>query len=301
MPAKYHGIIKRFFILSLFLSPALLHAQNQDDTVKSIISEMPQDSTAQVEPPPEEKQVYEGYQETPTVKGSVYFLNKSLQSHGGGPDSLQVRKLPDTLTKRLKQEEDFWYVNYEFDKKKKDEKAEAEKKAGNEEKGKTEDKIKVSRPITDEPFFQTFLWLIIIGGFAACVVLYLSNSNANLFRRKSKMLGSEAEEFVETDNIFEINYQREIDKAVSNGNYRFAIRLLFLRVLKNLSEKRVIDYTHDRTNFDYLSQVHSTKYYNDFFRLTLNYEYSWYGQFDIDAQKFDVIKNEFEKFDRSLK
>ena len=59
----------------------------------------------------------------------------------------------------------------------------------------------------------------------------------------------------ETENIFEINFQQEIDKAVQAGNYRLAVRLLFLRLLKNLAEKNIIQYQQDRTNFDYLMQL----------------------------------------------
>ena len=101
----------------------------------------------------------------------------------------------------------------------------------------------------------------------------------------------------ETDNIFEINYQKEIDKAVSKGNYRFAVRLMFLQLLKNLSDKQVIHYRQDSTNFDYLLQLHQTRHYQDFFRLTRNYEYSWYGQFDIDPDTFSLIRKDFENFD----
>ena len=56
----------------------------------------------------------------------------------------------------------------------------------------------------------------------------------------------------------------------------------------------------DRTNFDYLLQLGSTKYYNDFFRLTRNYEYSWYGQFPVSEEAYKVIKKEYERFDPGM-
>jgi hypothetical protein len=194
---------------------------------------------------------------------------------------LQLRKLPDSVLKKFQSDDAFWYVNYPF----KNEKKEIEKE---------------NIPFTEQPAFQTILWLVIIGGFAAVVIMYLANSNVGLFRKPNKPIGDSEEGNIETDNIFEINYQREIDKAVSNGNYRLAVRLLFLRSLKNLSDKKVIQYKQDHTNFDYLLQLHSTKYYEDFFRLTRNYEYSWYGQFDIAPEKFIIIKNDFDNFDRNL-
>ena len=68
-----------------------------------------------------------------------------------------------------------------------------------------------------------------------------------------------------TEDIFAINYQKEIDKACSKGNYRLAIRLMFLRLLKDLSEKNIIQYTQDKTNFDYLIQLHPTRLLQRFF------------------------------------
>ncbi len=223
----------------------------------------------------------EGNGDTAVINNSVYFLNKALQVSGGGPDSLAIRKLPDSIVTNLLRDDNFWYVNYLFEKEKKQEEKESES-------------------FTQSTGFQTILWLIIIGGFAAFVIIYLANSNVGLFRKKSKSIAANEDDGTDTGNIFGINYQREIDKAVNIGNYRLAVRLMFLRVLKNLSDKKVIQYKQDRTNFDYLMQLHSTKYYGDFFRLTRNYEYSWYGQFAIEPEKFTVIKKDFETFDRNL-
>lgn len=294
MLLKYQSIKKLVFILPLLLFSVLLSAQSEEqEDSTAIISEMEESADSLVEPPPQNDvrvDVTEGYQDRPVVRGSIYFVNKFLQPNGGRPDSLQSRKLPDTLARQMKQDDDFWYVDYAFEKK------------GKKEKRKTETPtFKREETFWESDAFQTILWILIVGGFIGVMIIYLSNTNGNLFRRRSMILKSGEDENVEMDNIFEINYQREIDKAVNNGNYRLAIRLMFLKVLKNLSDRKVIDYKQDRTNFDYLTQVHSTKYYSDFFRLTLDYEYSWYGQFDIDEEKFEKIKRDFENFDRNLK
>lgn len=228
----------------------------------------------------------EEYQEGTVVEDSKYFLKKTEQASGGGPDSIQQRRLHDSLLSRLQRDGSFWYVNYPFE----EEKPESD-----------EQQVSRDKPLTETPLFQTILWLAIIGGFAAFVIIYLANSNVRLFRKKNSIIAPAEEEETGTDNIFEINYQKEIDKAVGKGNYRFAVRLMFLRLLRNLSEKNVIQYKPDRTNFDYLLQLHPTKHYPDFFRITRNYEYSWYGQFDIDWDKFSLIKSDFDNFDNKLK
>jgi hypothetical protein len=269
MLITYHFIKRIVLIFSLTFFCQAMNAQDADTLVAA---------------PSEEVTIDEGYKDDPPAESkTIYFSDKLLQANGGGPDSMQTRILPDTIVKKLQSDNDFWYVNYPF-KKEKEEKEEE----------------KEYTPLTETTLFQTILWLVIIGGFAAFIIMYLSNSNVGLFRKNNKSIAAGEEGYAETDNIFEINYQREIDKAVSAGNYRLAVRLMFLRALKNLSDKNIIQYKQDRTNFDYLLQVHSTKYYPDFFRLTRNYEYSWYGQFDIEPEKFNIIKNDFENFDSNL-
>jgi hypothetical protein len=274
-------------LLTLVFLSVLVHAQDEydQDSVRKL-SEENQAVMDTVEVPLTDTTYEEDYNDAPAVTTTIYFMRKEYQANGGGPDSLQQRKLPDSVLQRLNKDDNFWYVNYVFE------------KEANERKKK---ELKSTAPFTEGPLFQTILWLVIIGGFAAFVIIYLSNSNVGLFRKKSKPMLTDEQMEADTDNIFEINYQREIDRAVSNGNYRFAVRLMFLRQLKNLSDKNVIQYKPDRTNFDYLLQLHPTKYYHDFFQLTRNYEYSWYGQFDIDPQKFGLIRKDFENFDSKLR
>lgn len=78
-----------------------------------------------------------------------------------------------------------------------------------------------------------------------------------------------------------------------------AIRLMYLRLLKNLSERNIIQYKQDRTNLDYLMQLHPTRYYNGFFRITRNYEYSWYGEFPVSNEAYGIIKKEFDNFENT--
>ncbi len=204
-----------------------------------------------------------------------YFLQKEFT--GGLPDTLKFRKLGENMLKALRDDEAFWYANESF------------KKKGTKKKGIN---------FITHPVFQSLLWIVIMGGFVSFLILYLKKSNAGLFRRSSTIADEEAG--VETNDIFSINYQKEIDKAVGISNYRLAVRLMFLRLLRDMSDKNIIQYKQDNTNFDYMVQLHSTGMYPDFFRLARNYEYSWYGQFDIDKEKYSIIKNEFDKFERRI-
>jgi len=278
-------ILKRIGIVILFLSlNILLHAQSDPlkqedkewtDTIKELRYEL--DTTTQGEPADtikEEEYAADLNDENKDEK--EYFLRKEFT--GGLPDTLKFRRLPDNTIKALREDKAFWYANETFKKK---------------------EKKKKEVSFTAHPFFQTVIWFIIIGGFVTFLFLYLYNSNAALFR-KSSSIAEEEMDAAETSDIFTINYQKEIDKAVGLSNYRLAVRLMFLRLLRNLSDKNIIQYKQDSTNFDYMIQLRSTKLYHDFFRLARNYEYSWYGQFDIGKEKYSIIKNEFDNFEHKL-
>jgi hypothetical protein len=256
-----------------------------EDTVKLLSEDLKRimaDSTAEPANTDTTVAYEEEYLEEEDTTSQYLFVRKDAQPNGGGPESPQWRKLPDSLLNKWKKDESFWYVNAVFEKKE------------------VRDR-QPGRPFTQTAVFQTLLWVVIIGGFAAFVIIYLANSNVRLFRRKDKVILSDEEMEAGTDNIFEINYQKEIDKAVGNGNYRLAVRLMFLRALRTLSEKNIIQYKPDRTNLDYLVQLQPTRHYVDFFRLTRNYEFSWWGLFDIDKEKFYLIRNDFENFHKKLK
>lgn len=254
----------------------LLNAQpGRDDSTRRLSDVL--DSL--VEPPPQPGEDYsEAIDTTVSTKdeeGTDYFLSLSLVPVGS--DSIRVRKIPAGDWQAMRRDKAFWYADQTFIR---------EKRAA------------PKPPLSAHPLFQIILWLIIVGGFAACIIMYLSNNNTSLFRKTRTIADAEMEE--DTQDIFAINFQKEIDKATDAGNYRLAIRLMFLRQLKRLSDRNIIQYTQDKTNFDYLLQLRPTALYPDFFRLARNYEYSWYGQFDIDAEKFAVIRKDFENFDGKL-
>lgn len=235
--------------------------------------------------------IVEGIKDEPPAEETNYDDEADEQKE---PDFLQVnktdtlltgvRRVPDSLVKKMQADDDFWYANAEFEKRK-------AKPASNEQ---------PYTPIGQQAWFKTLMWLVIIAVFAAAIIFYLADSNVGLFRRTKKVKEPEQAEEEMPEDIFAINYQREIDKATAQGNYRLAVRLMFLRLLKNMSERNIIRYQQDKTNFDYLMQLHNTAYYKDFFRITRNYEYSWYGKFDVSEEAFRLIRKDFDQLEMGM-
>lgn len=214
-------------------------------------------------------------------KKTKYFLDKSELAEL--TDSLQLRQVPVSTVKKMKEDKDYWYADAEIKRKK------------------VEQKDNSYVPVIRRKWFQNLLWAIIITGFVGFVIWWLAGQNVGLFRKKVARIDSLQQDEIDTEDIFNLNYQGEIDKATRQGNYRLAIRLMFLRLLKNLSEKNIIQFSQGKTNFDYLVQLQPTKYYKDFFRITRNYEYSWYGKFEVGEQAYYSIVNDFKNLERQLR
>lgn len=268
----YKMIFPAALLLFLTLTGTHLSAQSGSDTnlpPETVIDAQLQDSTQIL--PDEYKEYNTAAEELPKFDSkSAYPLQ----------DSLQKRVLPPAVVREMKSDEDFWYADYAFEKKK-------------------EKEIKKRKSFFELAWVKTILWMIIIGGFATAIIMFLYASNVRLFRKKVTVFTEESG-YAETDNIFEINYSERIEKAVQQGDYRLAVRLLFLQMLKSMAGRNIIQYKQDCTNFDYLIQLRGSPYYENFFRLARNYEYSWYGHFPVSRETWQLIKNDFEKTENLL-
>lgn len=266
-------------LLLLLLSIAFTSFSQQTSTdtavfVPSFDSVPPAEDSAVVSAPVDSDASFEGDDEDAAdgVKEDEKDRFLKVDSPGWKSDTFSQRKADMRL---FKNDDEFWYANATFEKKKR--KNGESKNSG---------------------VYQTLLWLLAIGGFIAFLIIYLGNSNISLFRRSKTIEQLEGE--LGTEDIFAINYNREIEKAIAAGDYRLAVRLLFLQLLRGMSDRNIIQYSHERTNLDYLLQVHHAPWYHQFFRITRNYEYVWYGLFEVDRNKFEAINKDVKNLERQL-
>lgn len=196
--------------------------------------------------------------------------------------AVQERVVADSVLRRLKSDEAFWYAN----------------RAVQQQVRQPKQPPLLVR-LFQQAWFRNLLWIIIVVAFVSVLLWYLASLNVQLFHRKPVAIIETKEEELPRD-IFTIAYESEIEKAVGAGNYRLAVRLLYLQLLVRLSEGGMLQYKEDRTNSEYLMQLYPTAYYKDFFRLTRSFEYTWYGQFALTAPVFELIRKDFVTFNQRL-
>lgn len=91
-----------------------------------------------------------------------------------------------------------------------------------------------------------------------------------------------------------------LSKSINEGNYREAIRIYFIYIIKTLREKGWITWEKKKTNTAYLFELRNRKQYSLFSHVTLIFEIVWYGKREIDQQKFNEIKPQFEELLKSI-
>lgn len=139
-------------------------------------------------------------------------------------------------------------------------------------------------------------WLLAMALFGY-IVFKLFLSNASFFSRSRKNISANIN--VETEeNINDPDAM--VRNAIRNGNYRLAIRYLYLQTLIRLSEKKFIRVNSNKTNYEYVKEVRNQKFANDFASLTLKYEYVWYGEYPVDEKLFEQIHGSFSQFNKSF-
>jgi len=124
--------------------------------------------------------------------------------------------------------------------------------------------------------------------------LFLSNSS--FLSRSRKNIASDIA-VVEKENANDPD--SHLRNAIRNGNYRLAVRYLYLHSLQRLSEKKFIEINTNKTNYEYVMEVRRHKFANEFASLTLQYEYVWYGEYPVDEKLFEQIQGSFTQFNKN--
>ncbi|RZK16758.1 MAG: DUF4129 domain-containing protein [Pedobacter sp.] len=139
-------------------------------------------------------------------------------------------------------------------------------------------------------------------GLGVALILYLvikAIGTENIFSKKSKETILPYD--VISENIHEIDYEQELKRLISENKYRLAVRLLYLQALKKLSDADLIQWQPEKTNYNYLTEMNKPELKEDFSKLTLQFDYIWYGDFPVDADKFEPINQSFNQFNSRIK
>ncbi|UOG73831.1 DUF4129 domain-containing protein [Hymenobacter tibetensis] len=84
----------------------------------------------------------------------------------------------------------------------------------------------------------------------------------------------------QSEDIHALDFDTLLRDAETTGNYRLAVRLGYLEVLKQLTDRGLIRWQPDKTNHDYLFELPPGALPEAFRELTRQFDYVWYGEHD---------------------
>ncbi|MGM5630561.1 hypothetical protein O2K51_06615 [Apibacter raozihei] len=129
--------------------------------------------------------------------------------------------------------------------------------------------------------------ILLVIGF---VFIYRKYSSI-IERKDSKNISAEEAE----KNIHTVNFEQLIQSALEQKNYRLALRFYYLKLLKNLSDKNLIEYKYQKTNYEYYYEIQHEELKKLFKEVSFVFDYCWYGDHEAQENDFIIAENKFNQ------
>ena len=93
------------------------------------------------------------------------------------------------------------------------------------------------------------------------------------------------------ENIHEVDFAARLAEAEAGGNFRLAVRLGYLQLLKQFADRGLIDWQLNKTNHAYLAELPAAGPLRASFReITRQFEYVWYGELGLSAGQYAQVR-----------
>lgn len=135
-------------------------------------------------------------------------------------------------------------------------------------------------------WIMTILGGIIIFG----LVIYLLLSMKFSFTRDARLKLAQHEE----ERLTSVAAMQQATSLARDGNYRSAMRYLYLSSLKLLDERNIIRYDPALTNREYLARLDHQEVHNHLQPIVETFDRVWYGTDVLDATSFSTYEQHIE-------
>lgn len=149
------------------------------------------------------------------------------------------------------------------------------------------------------PSFSGFgvLGYILLGAFIVGIAILIFYLFVNAERKGAKIKEIPVEfESMDPTEIPLTELEKLLQEALNRGDYRGAVRIYFIFIVRGLAQRNWIQWKKEKTNFHYLREMENKEEFADFNVSVSYFEFIWYGKREIDAEKFEEIKPKFTNF-----
>jgi hypothetical protein len=154
-------------------------------------------------------------------------------------------------------------------------------------------------PIASGLTIFKILGFLLIAGVLIFLLVYLFGSG--LFS-KNKVPDTFINTITELDERpMESDLERYLREALERRDFRLAIRIYYLMILKSLNDAEIITWKKEKTNMDYMRELRQHPNYDAFSSNTYIFEYVWYGEKVIHEPQFNSLSKPFIQLLQQMK
>lgn len=121
--------------------------------------------------------------------------------------------------------------------------------------------------------------------------------------KKDLQINKEKKFFIEKleEQIHHIDLYKLLEEYATQKNFKMMIRINYLIVIKELSNKNLIDWQKQKTNGNYLQEMFGHKFFTSFQKLTVLFERVWFGEVNVDEKIYTKIEPQFKQMIKDIK
>ena len=141
-------------------------------------------------------------------------------------------------------------------------------------------------------------FLVIVGLLVLVIWLFSRlDPGGRMLRQtdQNEVFLSAEEELVKNEDLDTL-----MKNAISNGDFRLAIRYYYLKELRKLDHLKLIEYQFQKTNREYLQEIGKPDLKSKFAEITKTYEFIWYGSFTVTENDFRLAEKGFLRMENAL-
>ncbi len=139
-----------------------------------------------------------------------------------------------------------------------------------------------------------------IAAAAIVIVIIILNKNklsGIIYGIKDENISNFRETHVDIDKI---DFDALISSSLASKEFRIAARYHYLKSLKLLSDKKIIDWKINKTNKQYMHEISNPELKKSFEELTFLFEWFWYGDYPLEESFFYQAQKSFNNFQSRL-
>ncbi len=152
----------------------------------------------------------------------------------------------------------------------------------------------LSKNFFNNTWVQVITALIIISILCFLIIKLVNGNTFRLNRRIANNTNYEV--FDDNPDINEIDLDKMLEIVLKKQDYKLAIRIRFLMVIKQLNESEYIKWGKDKTNGEYISDMYEREELPDFIYLVMIFERIWYGDKLPNINDYSILSKHFNIF-----